>query len=83
MDPGTAFVLLLFGLVTVPIFLGVVAFLNRDTDGQQPERRDEELAQRIRTVTRRLDDLERQVADLEQQVDAVAQRVEDLDTERT
>ena len=46
MSPETWFILLLFLLVTVPVFIGVVAFINRATSkGDEDEL--EELKQRV------------------------------------
>ena len=46
MSPETWFVLLLFLLVTVPVFIGAVAFVNRATSGRDEDEL-EELKQRV------------------------------------
>lgn len=46
MSPEFLFILLLFVLVTVPVFIGAVAFINRATGGDKEEEL-EELKQRV------------------------------------
>ena len=46
MSPETWFILLLFLVVTVPVFIGVVAFINRAT-GERDENELGELKQRV------------------------------------
>ena len=50
MSPETWFVLLFFLFVTVPVFIGAVAFINRATSGQN----DDELKE----LKRRVEELE-------------------------
>ena len=56
MGPETVFVLLLFALVAVPVLLGAVALLDRDTDDGAAS--NAELERRVEAVERRIDDLD-------------------------
>ncbi|WP_154020787.1 MULTISPECIES: hypothetical protein [unclassified Haloarcula] len=46
MSPEVWFILFLFVVVTVPVFIGVVAFINRAT-GEETDEELEELKQRV------------------------------------
>ncbi|MFD1589315.1 hypothetical protein ACFR9U_20245 [Halorientalis brevis] len=54
MSPEVWFLLLLFVIVTVPVFLGVIAFINRDTEGNTEEEL-EELKQRVEELEAKQD----------------------------
>ncbi|GAA0728530.1 hypothetical protein J2744_002799 [Halorubrum trapanicum] len=54
MGPEVWFILLLFLLVSVPVFVGVVAFINRATGGGK-ENEIEELKQRVEELESKQD----------------------------